>query len=85
MLHTNIWIADQAFAQQKVLIYALGGGNGHIQRAHIIAQHCSSVTIMHQKKSPFSSSFNQTDEYIEYFKMTLMVIGALVYLYYIFK
>ncbi len=30
-------------------------------------------------------SFNQTDEYIEYFKMTLMVIGALVYLYYIFK
>ena len=56
MLPTNIWIANQAIAQQKVLIYALGGGNGHIQRAHLIAQQFSCATIMHQKESPFSSS-----------------------------
>ncbi|MAA77711.1 MAG: hypothetical protein CL916_00505 [Deltaproteobacteria bacterium] len=56
MLPTNIWIAEQKISPKKVLVYALGGGNGHIQRANLIAQQFSDATIMHQKESPFSSS-----------------------------
>ena len=56
MLPTNTWIADQAITQRSALIYALGGGNGHFQRAQLIAQLFSRATIMHQTKSPFFSS-----------------------------
>ena len=56
MLPTNTWTAEQELSQKRVLIYALGGGNGHIQRADLIAQQCADATIMHQKEAPFSSS-----------------------------
>ena len=54
MSPTNTWIAKQEVASKKALIYALGGGYGHIQRASLIAQQFSSATILHQKEPPFS-------------------------------
>jgi hypothetical protein len=44
----NIWIAKYALREKKILIYAIGGGKGHLQRALNIAENLKNVTIMHQ-------------------------------------
>ena len=54
MSPTNTWIAEQELSSKRALIYALGGGHGHIQRASLLAQQFSSATILHQNRSPFS-------------------------------
>ena len=54
MLPTNTWIAECEPHKKSALIYALGGGNGHFQRAVILSKYFANTTIMHQVKPSFS-------------------------------
>ena len=42
------WIANYSLQQKNILIYAVGGGKGHLQRALNIADALGRATIIHQ-------------------------------------
>ena len=46
MSHTSTWTARFTPRSKRALIYALGGGSGHTQRAQLLASYFSSATIL---------------------------------------
>lgn len=56
MLPTNIWTAEYKPHTKTALIYALGGGNGHLQRASLLSECFANATIMHHVRPSFSCS-----------------------------
>ena len=58
MSHTNTWIAKHKLQHKRALIYALGGGSGHTQRATLIASYFSNPTLMLAKPPKNHGSYS---------------------------